>query len=161
MSKLIPSLENFTRCHDTSEPISNFKAPRGQAGVSIIAITIATEPMLCIINAYMPTINTNSEIQYSECLDIIFDIIEKHQSKYVIILAGDLNGTLFQTRTNKDDKLLREFVQMCKVLYNKWADLGKPIGHPLSLELKTHKQSVGNANEWNKSLTEIPSIAKL
>ncbi|CAC5395418.1 glgC [Mytilus coruscus] len=131
MSNLIPSLENFTRCHDVNEPISNFESPRGQAGVSIlwprqwsskikklevgneqiIAFTIATEPMLCIINAYMPTINTNSETQYSECLDIIFDIIEKYQSKYVIILAGDLNGTLLQTRTNKHDSLLREFVQ--------------------------------------------------
>ncbi|CAG2188601.1 unnamed protein product [Mytilus edulis] len=299
MSKLIPSLDNFTRCHDTSEPISNFKAPRGQAGVSIlwpkqwsskikklevgneriIAITIATEPMLCIINAYMPTINTNSEIQYSECLDIIFDIIEKHQSKYIIILAGDLNGSLLQTRTNKHDKLLKEFVQevslfrpdlgnqptffhhahhgssqidyilsnrnnlsknipllvrntnqkktiktkvlweqrdeekyretilnellqkdlptldidkqidiisnsllnaqqqsipskitqlkgpkwkatpevtvllrMCKVIYNKWADLGKPIGHPLSLELKIHKKKLRQRQRMEQAI---------
>ncbi|CAC5395286.1 NOTCH2 [Mytilus coruscus] len=72
----------------------------------------AQQPSLCsIINAYMPTINTNSETQYSECLDIIFDTIEKYQSNYVIILAGDLNWTLLQTRTNKHDRMLREFVQ--------------------------------------------------
>ena len=73
MSKLIPSQENFTRCHDINEPISNFKVPRGQACVSIlwpkqrsskikklevgneriIATTIATEPLyLQCIYAY-------------------------------------------------------------------------------------------------------------
>ena len=34
----------------------------------------------------------------------------KYQGTYEVILCGDLNGTLLETRSNKHDKLLRNFV---------------------------------------------------
>ena len=99
LKNLIPSMTHLVRCHDTYEPLSGFKLPRGQAGVSIswtsdwsskvkqlldgneriIEITIATKINICIINAYLPTHRTNSSEEYRECLDVIYDIIQKYR----------------------------------------------------------------------------------
>ncbi|CAG2187153.1 unnamed protein product [Mytilus edulis] len=123
-------MENHTRCSDTNDPIDSFKLPKGKAGVSIlwpnawtnsikklkdgnervIAILITASQELCIINAYMPTCNTDSQFEYTECLDIIYDIIQKYQETHKVILCGDLNGTLLSTRSNKHDKMLKNFV---------------------------------------------------
>ena len=123
-------MENHTRCSDTNDPIDSFKLPKGKAGVSIlwpnawtnsikklkdgnervIAILITASQELCIINAYMPTCNTDSQFEYTECLDIIYDIIQKYQETHKVILCGDLNGTLLSTRNNKHDKMLKNFV---------------------------------------------------
>ncbi|VDI65714.1 Hypothetical predicted protein [Mytilus galloprovincialis] len=58
----------------------------------------------------MPTCNTDSQYEYRECLDIIYDIIQKYQESHKIILCGDLNGTLLDSRNNKHDKILKSFV---------------------------------------------------
>jgi hypothetical protein len=130
MNKLVPNIGNYTICHDTKDPLNGFKLPRGQAGVAIlwpqewdgrikrlklgneriIAITVASSPEICLINAYLPTQNTNSQVEYSECLDVIFDIIVKYQSQYQIKLCGDLNGTVMESRNNKHDQLLKKFI---------------------------------------------------
>ncbi|CAC5376464.1 E3.1.11.2 [Mytilus coruscus] len=76
----------------------------------VIAMLITTSQDICIINAYMPTCNTDSQYEYRECLDIIFDIIQKYQETHKIILCGDLNGTLLDSRNNKHDKILKSSV---------------------------------------------------
>ena len=133
-------MENFTRCQDSFEPLLGIKLPRGQAGVSILwpkewnnnvkkledgnerilAIAINCEIKLCIINAYLPAQNTDSCLEYQECLDILYDIITKYQESYKIILCGDLNGTLLASRSNKHDRMIKQFIsetglhQCCK-----------------------------------------------
>jgi hypothetical protein len=124
-------MTHLVRCHDTYEPLSGFKLPRGQAGVSIsrpsdwsskvkqlpdgneriIAITIATKVNICIINAYLPTHGTHSSEEYRECLDVIHNIIQKYLESHVIFLCGDLIGTLLQSRMNKYDSLLKELIR--------------------------------------------------
>ena len=123
-------MTHLVRCHDTYEPLSGFKLPRGQAGVSIswpsdwsskvkqlpdgneriIEITIATKVNICIVNAYLPTHGTNSSEEYRESLDVIHNIIQKYRESHVIFLCGDLNGTLLQSRMNKHDRLLKELI---------------------------------------------------
>jgi exonuclease III len=76
----------------------------------IIAIIVASSPEISLINAYLPTQNTNSQVEYSECLDVIFDIIVKYQSQYQIILCGDLNGTVMESRNNKRDQVLKKYI---------------------------------------------------
>ena len=76
--------------------------------VRIIAVTIAASRPICLINAYLPTQDTGSQVEYSDCLDIIQSIFAKFQGTYDVILCGDLNGTLLDSRTNKHDKLLKE-----------------------------------------------------
>lgn len=129
--EIFPNHDNHTRCHDSNEPLDGSKLPRGQSGVSIlwpkswnsnvkkltagneriIAITLSSNYNLCIINAYLPTQDKDSVYEYSNCLDIIYDIVHKYQETHEIILCGDLNGTLLKTRSNKHDRLLRELVQ--------------------------------------------------
>ena len=116
------------RCNDYLEPLSGIKLPRGRGRVAIlwpemwsskvkrleegneriIAVTIAASRPICLINAYLPTQDTGSQVGYSECLDIIHSIFAKFQGTYDVILCGDLNGTLLDSRTNKHDKLLKE-----------------------------------------------------
>ena len=61
------------------------------------------------IHAYLPTHDTGSQEEYSECLDIMHTLFMKFQGTYDVILCGDLNGTLLD-RTNKHDKLPMELV---------------------------------------------------
>ena len=121
-------MASHIRCHDYLEPISGIKLPRGRGEVAIlwpemwsskvkrlekgneriIAVTIAASRPICLINDYLPTQDTGSQVEYSECLDIIHPLFAKFQGTYDVILCGDLNGTLLDSRTNKHDKLLKE-----------------------------------------------------
>ena len=74
----------------------------------VIAVTVAPSRPICLINAYMPTQDTGSQVEYSECLDIVHLLFTKFQGTYDVILCGDLNGTLLDSRSNKHDKLLKE-----------------------------------------------------
>ncbi|CAC5397677.1 unnamed protein product [Mytilus coruscus] len=53
----------------------------------------------------------DSSYEYGECLDLIHNIATKYLNTHAIILCGDLNGTILQTRNNKHDQLLKEFIQ--------------------------------------------------
>ena len=139
LTKLLPSMGSAILCHDTNDPLSGFKLSKGQAGVAIlwpkewnsqvkhlkmgnkrvIAVTITSDVNICLINVYLPTQGSHSQFEYTECLDIIFDITDKHQISHKIILCGDLNGTLLDSRSNKHDKLLKKFVSETKLYYDK------------------------------------------
>ncbi|CAG2209141.1 unnamed protein product [Mytilus edulis] len=100
--------DNHTRCHDTNEPLSGFKLPRGRAGVSIlwpkqwnsqiqklpdgnervIAILISSDVDVCLINVYMPTMDKDSSYEYGECLDLIHNIATKYLNTHAIILSA-------------------------------------------------------------------------
>ncbi|MES9880886.1 MAG: reverse transcriptase family protein [Sedimenticola sp.] len=130
---ILPDYDNFVRCHDTSDPLTGSKIPKGQAGVAIlwprawspyvkslpdgnnrvVAVSFNARKKICLVNVYMPTNNpsVNSSEQYLECLDIIHNIMEKYQHDHEIILCGDLNGTLLPPREyNKHDALLQNFI---------------------------------------------------
>ena len=76
----------------------------------VIAIEVNLDIRLCIINVYMPTNKSDSEFGYRECLDVIHDKIRRYESSHTIVLCGDLNGTLLETRNNKHDIMLKDFV---------------------------------------------------
>ena len=115
LCKILPDFDNFTRCHDSNDPLDGSKLPRGQGGVSILwpnlwksnikkiqdgnERIISSNINICIINAYLPTMDNNSKAEYNECLDIIYDIKQKYQDSFEILLCGDLNGTLLSTRS--------------------------------------------------------------
>ncbi|CAG2233856.1 unnamed protein product [Mytilus edulis] len=216
------------RCHDTSEPISNFKAPRGQAGVSILWPKQWSSKIKKLeeVSLFRPDIGNqptffhhahhgSSQIDYilsnRNNLSKKYSILDKSYANTsahcAVILQTNISIPLLVRNTSQKkitktkvlweqrdeekyrETILNELLQkdlptleidqqidiisnsllnaqqqsipskitqlkgpkwkaipevtvlliMCKVLYNKWADLGKPIGHPLSLELKTHK----------------------
>ena len=92
----------------------------------IIAIELLGTVKLCIINVYLPTNNssTDSHLEYTECLDILHDMISKYRQSHKLIIAGDFNGTLLQPRLyNRYDRLLQGFVEEHVLLW------GKSDGH--------------------------------
>ena len=77
-----------------------------------IAVTVATFRPICLINAYLSTQDTSSQVESSQYLDIVHPLFTKLKETYDVILYGDLNGTLQDGRSNKhDDKLLKELTR--------------------------------------------------
>ena len=78
----------------------------------IIAIEVNTNKgLLCIINCYMPSMDSGSSAQYTEHLDIIESIIDKYNASHKTVVCGDFNGTLLAVRSNPHDRLLRTSVR--------------------------------------------------
>ena len=132
LENIIPNYEGFTRCSDLYENISNFQIPRGKGGIAIMwprvwsnsvkkleegservqAVEInTTEGSLCIINVYLPTLRlpTSKEL-YQENLDMVHHIIQTYTDTHKIIVCGDFNGTLSDTRSNPHDMMLKAFI---------------------------------------------------
>ncbi|MES9904544.1 MAG: reverse transcriptase family protein [Sedimenticola sp.] len=131
IKNLVPNYEAFVRCDDMNETISNFQAPRGKAGIAIMwpknwsgsikslecgneriqAIELhLKQAKICIINAYLPTLNLpTSKDLYAEHLDILHNIIMRYADTHEIVICGDMNGSLLNTRSNTHDVLLKEF----------------------------------------------------
>ncbi|MES9884421.1 MAG: reverse transcriptase family protein, partial [Sedimenticola sp.] len=131
VENILPKYKAYVRCTDTYDPISCFKSPRGRGGVAIlwpeswsdnivelpdgnervVAIELRTiGTPLCIISVYMPTMDTNSVSSYSEHLDIVHSILSKYRSTHAVIVAGDFNGTILDTRNNVHDQRLKSFI---------------------------------------------------
>lgn len=130
--KLVPHMENYTRCHDCNEPVSNFQVPRGQGGIAILwpkewdkyikklndgnerimAVEIqSSNKPTCLINAYLPTKMSNSDQAYQENLDIMQAIIDKYEDTHSIIISGDMNGSLLKERNNSHDIKFKTFTK--------------------------------------------------
>ena len=108
MQSLSLNKDFHIRCYDSTEPLTGFRLPRGQGGVSIlwptylssrvkkledgneriIGIELSGTEKLCIINVYLPTNNpsVNSHIEYAECLDILDNMISKFRCSHKLVL---------------------------------------------------------------------------
>ena len=62
----------------------------------------------CISSNVKPSIIPEN---YREMLDGVHYIIDRYSPSHKIILCGDLNGSLLQSRSNPHDGMLKEFVQ--------------------------------------------------
>ncbi|MEW8548319.1 MAG: endonuclease/exonuclease/phosphatase family protein, partial [Candidatus Thiodiazotropha sp.] len=116
---------------DECDPILPHCRPRGMGGVAVLwnkeidsmvtvvpdggvriqALLVQTKVGdICLINTYMPCRGkTNSDVDYSDNLDQISEIIHKYSSSAYIILLGDMNASLLKDAPNTRDKLLMDF----------------------------------------------------
>ena len=112
MQSLSVNKDFHMRCYDSIEPLTGFRLPRGQGGVSIlwpthlpskvkklddgnegiIGIELLGTNKMCIINVYLPTNNAsvNSYIEYGECLDILDNMISKFRNSHKVYCVGTL-----------------------------------------------------------------------
>ncbi|CAC5387511.1 unnamed protein product [Mytilus coruscus] len=139
LDQYLPNKHSIARSVDSVD-ISSINLPRGKGGVSIswpsnishlvkklsdgneriVAIEINTETKLCIICTYLPTHNpsVHSIDEYSDCLDILFNIIFKFSDTHKIVIAGDFNATLLASRSyNKHDEQFKKFILDLQLKY--------------------------------------------
>ena len=118
---------------DDKDPLSPVKPPRGYAGTSVLwssglnhcispipdgsdrvmAVELTTrEEKVCLECVYMPALGpTDSGINFASTLDELHEIITKYSTTHSIILGGDFNATLHQSKGPiKRDKLLEAFL---------------------------------------------------
>ena len=56
----------------------------------------------CLVNVYMPTKKTNSDIDYQSNFDILQSLMDKYEDTHTIVFCGDMNGTLVKERNSYD-----------------------------------------------------------
>ncbi len=66
---------------------------------------------MCLINCYLPTRKTDSDYNYLESLDVLHNFFNNYSRTHNVVICGDMNGTLLDSRNNSHDKLLKEFVK--------------------------------------------------
>ncbi|CAC5420983.1 unnamed protein product [Mytilus coruscus] len=140
LDQYLPNKHSAARSVDSVDDISSINLPRVKGGVSIswppnishlvkklsdgneriLAIDINTETKLCIICTYLPTHNpsVHSIDEYSDCLDILFNIIFKFSDTHKIVIAGDFNAPLLASRSyNKHDEQFKKFILDLQLKY--------------------------------------------
>ena len=87
------------------------KLEEGSERVQAVEIN-TTEGSLCIINVYLPTLRlpTSKEL-YRENLNMVHHIFQTYTNINKIIVCGDFNGPLSDTRSNPHDMMLKAFVE--------------------------------------------------
>ena len=75
----------------------------------IIAIEISTnEGSICLINCYMPSMDSGSTPQYIEQLDVLQSIIDKFNVSHRLVVCGDINGTLMSIHHSENSSFQTE-----------------------------------------------------
>jgi hypothetical protein len=128
---LLPSADYVIKCVDDLEPIPQTHWTRGTAGVAtfwpkslskyiiplpdggdrVLAIQIETNTRtLVVINTYMPTSGTLTNIDYNEVLDEVFEIMSKY-SDSLLIWTGDINASSSRSPPSRNDVKLLAFLR--------------------------------------------------
>ena len=129
LGKIFPSHEWAVKCFDDNDPSPPTHRPRGRGGVAcawhtsmdacitvlpdgtdrLLAIELQTntDPVL-IINTYMPANGTLTGDKYEDCLDQVYEIVNKFGKSHKIIWCGDLNADI-KRMSSKNDSQLNSF----------------------------------------------------
>lgn len=120
---------------DMDNPLEPIKMPRGFGGVAVLwkkdidriirgiddgncriqCIELNTEHPLVIISVYLPTKgNSNSTDELCECLDQMYEIVQKYNSTHDILIGGDLNEEIFRAdNTSRRVRAIKDFMADC------------------------------------------------
>ena len=142
--KFNSKLKFKSRSVDDNNPIPPTQKPRGYGGTAIawlekidhlideniedgneriVCIKINVDPIpILAVSVYMPARGSKtSDEEFSECLDILFEITRKYHNDHRIILCGDWNCDLTGKKIPRQIKF-QEFIDSCGYLY-------KPTSH--------------------------------
>lgn len=129
---LFPNHDTYARFSDEEDEISHASRIRGFGGVAIlwdnsistfikrlpdgnqriVAIQIEAKPKpICLINVYLPSRGKDqAKTKYMEALDSLREMIIKYRDTHLLIIGGDMNGSLFRKPENDHDKALKSFM---------------------------------------------------
>ena len=126
LEELFPGYDYTVQCADEDDPLPNDVRLRGRAGVAILwkkslshlaashpdgserinVVTLKCSPQpICLINVYMPPQGTpDFKLNFGSHLDQIHEIVQKFRD-HIIILGGDLNGSISSPKYPHDHQL--------------------------------------------------------
>ena len=115
------------------------KNPRGYGGVAILwtksidhlvniisdgnsriqCIEIKTANPLLSVSTYLTTKVENDRFgEYSECIDQLYEIIQKFQSSHEIVIGGDFNEDISKSNNSRRANKLKSLISDCELQMN-------------------------------------------
>ncbi|CAC5411213.1 unnamed protein product [Mytilus coruscus] len=175
LKELHPKIVGVGKAVDSSDPIATSHMPRGYGGVAVLwqksierfinplpdgssrlqCIELVIDKPQIIISVYLPTKSSNDSYDiFLDCLDQLYEIIQKYGGTHEIIIEGDLNEDLYNPSNNsrrkqKLNELMVEYTsEIDYFLYTdpkcepskRLIDLSSNVmdHHPISLRIKSN-----------------------
>jgi exonuclease III len=67
---------------------------------------------ICLINVYLPSRGRKNTIQsYNEALDTLREVMMKYKDTHIVIIGGDMNGSIYRAPPNENDRALRKLIE--------------------------------------------------
>jgi hypothetical protein len=89
----------------------------GNSRIQCIEIKTAN-PLLCI-STYLTTKVENDRFgEYSECIDQLYEIIQKFQSSHEIVIGGDFNEDISKSNNSRRANILKNLISDCELQMN-------------------------------------------
>ncbi len=124
------------------------KHPDGSERINVVTFQCNPQP-ICIINVYLPPNGSKDfKINFSSHLDQIFEIVNKFHD-HIIILGGDMNGSLLHPKY-PHDFLLKSLLEELKLMPNN--------NYPDEL---TFFSNNGSTRQIDYILTSHPDLLKI
>ncbi|CAG2253597.1 DHRS11 [Mytilus edulis] len=140
LKELHPKLVGVGKAVDSDNPIAASHVPRGYGGVAVLwqksidryikplpdgssrlqCIELTIDKPQIIISAYLPTKSSNDSYDiFLDCLDQIYEIVQKYGGTHEIIVGGDLNEDLYNPSNNSRRKhKLNDLMVECNLKTN-------------------------------------------
>jgi hypothetical protein len=85
----------------------------------IQCIEIKTANPLLYVSTYLPTKVENDRFEeYSECIDQLYEIIQKFQSSHEIVIGGDFNEDISKINNSRSANKLKSLISDCELQMN-------------------------------------------
>ncbi|CAG2193477.1 unnamed protein product [Mytilus edulis] len=140
LSEIHDNIAGSGKAVDSDDPISASFMPRGFGGVAILwnkaidkyikpitdgstriqCVELLTSKPTVIMSVYLPTKSTtDSKIIFDDCIDQLYEIVQKYKETHDIVIGGDFNEDIVKETNNSKRKIaLLEFMKECKLTTN-------------------------------------------
>ncbi|CAC5367026.1 unnamed protein product [Mytilus coruscus] len=140
LSEIHDEIAGSSKAVDSDDPMSASYMPRGYGGVAILwnkaidkyikpisdgsnriqCVELLTSKPAILMSVYLPTKSTtDSKIIFDDCIDQLYQIVQKYKGTDEIVIGGDFNEDIVKEKNNSKRKIaLLEFLKECKLTTN-------------------------------------------
>ncbi|CAG2240370.1 unnamed protein product [Mytilus edulis] len=96
--------------------IDQYVKPLDDGNNRIQCIELTIKKPVLIVSAYLPTKADNDKYdEYSECIDQLFELIQKYDTTHDVIIGGDFNEDISKTNNSRRARKLNKFIEECNM----------------------------------------------
>ena len=96
--------------------IDQYVKPLDDGNNRIQCIELSIKKPVLIVSAYLPTKADNDKYdEYSECIDQLFELIQKYDTTHDVIIGGDFNEDISKTNNSRRARKLKKFIEECNM----------------------------------------------